>query len=61
LKDEVSTVRTLVFTAVEICDKAMQHDSTVVASTYNKPLITSEWVVEVFQVSKTRGRGKAYV
>ena len=39
----------------------MQDDSKVVASTYNKPLITSEWLVEVFHVAKTRGRGKDYI
>ena len=61
LKDEASTVRTLAVTAGEICDQAEQKGSKVVVSTYNEPLITSEWAVEVFQEAKRRGLGTAYV
>ena len=61
LRDEASTVRTIAVTAGEICDQALQHGSKVVVSTYNEPLITSEWAVEVFQEAKTKGLGTAYV
>ena len=61
LKDEASTVRTTSITAGEICDQALQHGSKVVVSTYNEPLITSEWAVEVFQEAKVKGLGTAYV
>ena len=61
LKDEASTVRSLAVTAGEICDQAEQRGSKVVVSTYNEPLITSEWAVEVFQEAKRRGLGTAYV
>ena len=33
----------------------------MVVSTYNEPLITSEWAVEVFQEAKVKGLGTAYV
>ena len=61
LKDEASTVRATPITAGEICDQALQQGSRVVVSTYNEPLITSEWGVEVFQEAKKRGLGTAYV
>ena len=61
LKDEASTVRATPITAGEICQQALQHDSKVVVSTYNEPLITSEWAVEVFQEAKLNGLGTAYV
>ncbi len=61
LRDEASTVRAISITAGEICDMAQQEGSEVVVSTYNEPLITSEWAVEVFQEAKTRGLGTAYV
>ncbi len=61
LKDEASTVRSIPVTAGEICDQAQQEGSKVVVSTYNEPLITSEWAVEVFQEAKLRGLGTAYV
>ena len=61
LKNENSTVRAIPMTAGEICDQALQHGSKVVVSTYNEPLITSEWAVEVFQEAKLKGLGTAYV
>jgi pyruvate formate lyase activating enzyme len=33
----------------------------VIASTYNEPLITSEWAVEVFRVAKAAGLRTAYI
>jgi pyruvate formate lyase activating enzyme len=61
LKDEASTVRATPITAGEICDQALQHGSKVIVSTYNEPLITSEWAVEVFQEAKLKRLGTAYV
>jgi pyruvate formate lyase activating enzyme len=61
LKDDASTVRAKPVTAGEICHQAIQHGSKVVVSTYNEPLITSEWAVEVFQEAKAKELGTAYV
>ena len=61
LKDDASSVNATPITASEICEHAIHQGSRVVVSTYNEPLITSEWGVEVFQEAKKRGLGTAYV
>ncbi|HTK81275.1 MAG TPA: AmmeMemoRadiSam system radical SAM enzyme [Bacteroidota bacterium] len=40
---------------------AMDRGATIVTSTYNEPLITSEWSVEVFKVAKRYGLVTSYV
>ncbi len=42
-------------------DVAIQHGAPVVASSYNEPLITSEWAVDVFKEARTRGLKCAYI
>jgi pyruvate formate lyase activating enzyme len=43
---------------VQMAERAGAH---IVASTYNEPLITSEWAVEVFRHARARGLVTAYV
>lgn len=45
----------------EIVEMARRHNASTVASTYNEPLITSEWAAEVFQRAKSLGLKCAYV
>ncbi|MGE5608519.1 MAG: AmmeMemoRadiSam system radical SAM enzyme [Bacillota bacterium] len=45
----------------QLVDLAIQHHAPVVASTYNEPLITSEWAVAVFQEAKARGLRCVYI
>lgn len=45
----------------ELAELAVQHRAPVVVSTYNEPLITSEWAVEVFKEAKARGLVCGYV
>ena len=45
----------------ELVDLAVQHGAPVIASSYNEPLITSEWAVAVFKEAKARGLKCAYV
>ena len=40
---------------------AKQHGAKVITSTYNEPLITSEWAVEVFKEAKREGLVCSYV
>jgi pyruvate formate lyase activating enzyme len=40
---------------------AKKHGATVITSTYNEPLITSEWAVEVFREAKKEGLICSYV
>lgn len=61
LKDDASTKRSTTVSTKEICEQAITHNSKVVVSTYNEPLITSEWAVEVFQEAKKRNLWTAYV
>src|SRR3954449_10649548 len=39
----------------ELAELAVEHGAPTVVSTYNEPLITSEWAVEVFRAAKARG------
>ncbi len=38
-----------------------RHDAKIVTSTYNEPLITSEWAVEIFKIAKREGLVTSYV
>ena len=40
---------------------AGKYGARVVTSTYNEPLITSEWAVEIFKIAKSRGLITSYV
>jgi pyruvate formate lyase activating enzyme len=48
-------------TAEGIVQLALQYKCPVVTSTYNEPLITSEWSVEVFQEARKKGLLTSYV
>ncbi|MEK7364490.1 MAG: AmmeMemoRadiSam system radical SAM enzyme, partial [candidate division NC10 bacterium] len=45
----------------EIVNLALHNRARVLTSTYNEPLITSEWAVEVFKEGKARGLVCSYV
>ncbi len=47
--------------AEEIVDIALRHRAPMITSTYNEPLITSEWAVEVFRLAKPIGIRCSYV
>ncbi len=40
---------------------ALEHDAPVITSTYNEPLITSEWAVEVFKIARSYSLKCSYV
>lgn len=46
---------------VQLAELAVEHNAPVVVSTYNEPLITSEWAVEVFKEAKKHGLTCGYV
>jgi pyruvate formate lyase activating enzyme len=48
-------------TARQLVDLAFEHRAPVIASSYNEPLITSEWAMAVFQEAKPRGLKCAYI
>jgi pyruvate formate lyase activating enzyme len=45
----------------QIVDLALAQGAEILVSTYNEPLITSEWAVEVFRVAKACGLTTGYV
>ena len=44
-----------------IVELALEHGCKVLTSTYNEPLITSEWAVEIFKLGKQAGLVGSYV
>lgn len=61
LRDPSSTVAMQRTTPEELVDLAMRHRAAAVASSYNEPLITSEWAMGVFKTAHERGLLCAYV
>ncbi|MBI2340225.1 MAG: AmmeMemoRadiSam system radical SAM enzyme [Deltaproteobacteria bacterium] len=49
------------FTPREIIDLARRHQAEILTSTYNEPLITSEWAVDIFKEAKKEGFITSYV
>ncbi|MDP3981506.1 MAG: AmmeMemoRadiSam system radical SAM enzyme [Chlamydiota bacterium] len=45
----------------EIILQAIQHQAPVIVSTYNEPLITSEWALAIFKKAKSAGFKTAFV
>ncbi|MBI1317584.1 MAG: AmmeMemoRadiSam system radical SAM enzyme [Candidatus Hydrogenedens sp.] len=45
----------------ELAELAVREGAPVVVSTYNEPLITADWAVEVFKVARERGRVCGFV
>jgi pyruvate formate lyase activating enzyme len=63
LRDPVSTqlADLTPFTPEKFVALARRNGARVVTSTYNEPLITSEWAVDIFKVAKREGLVTSYV
>ena len=61
LRDPAATAGMRPMTAEEIVGAALGSGSRLVVSTYNEPLITSEWAVEVFRHARAAGLKTAFV
>lgn len=61
LRDADALHMPTVMTAAEIAGLAVRHRTPVITSTYNEPLITSEWAVEIFRHARERNIACAYV
>jgi pyruvate formate lyase activating enzyme len=55
LRDPVAGTPPQNVSPAEIVELAVSHGARILTSTYNEPLITSEWAVEVFKAGKTSG------
>jgi pyruvate formate lyase activating enzyme len=49
LRDEVAVSMPRFVSARDLVRDALDHDAPVIVSTYNEPLITADWAVEVFE------------
>jgi pyruvate formate lyase activating enzyme len=61
LRDDNAGVVPREITAQQVIGLARQNGSGSVASTYNEPLITTEWAVEIFQAARRAGMRTLYV
>lgn len=61
LRDDQATQQASAVTPFQLCDMAERGEAKTLVSTYNEPLITSEWAVKVFREAKSRGLFTAYV
>lgn len=61
LRDPASGAPPTEVTAQELVKLAKKRKCEVIASTYNEPLITSEWAVEIFKEARKAGLVTAYI
>jgi pyruvate formate lyase activating enzyme len=61
LRDAESQAPIEIITAADLVDLALKSGSPIITSTYNEPLITSEWAVEVFRLARSKGLRTSYV
>jgi pyruvate formate lyase activating enzyme len=52
LRDPSAIARPQVCSAEYLVDQAVQHQTPVIVSTYNEPLITADWAVQIFRLAK---------
>ncbi len=61
LRDPSATAQPEFIDPEKLVELAMLYNSPVLVSTYNEPLITSEWAVEILKLAKPYGIHGAYV
>ncbi len=61
LRDPRSTAPPSTVAPADIVALALRHGAHIVTSTYNEPLITSEWAVDVFREARAAGLVCSYV
>jgi pyruvate formate lyase activating enzyme len=61
LRDPVAGSSPDAMTPEAFVDLAFKHRAKIVTSTYNEPLITSEWAVEIFKLARRVGLVTSYV
>ncbi len=61
LRDDAAGVMPKTISAEELVKLAQNHRASSIASTYNEPLITTEWAVAVFQPARQAGLRTLYI
>ena len=61
LRDPVAGTAPEYVSPADFVELAIRHQARVVTSTYNEPLITAEWAVEIFKLAKRSGLVTSFV
>ncbi len=61
LRDDQAGTRPIQVTPKQLIDAAINYNARTIVSTYNEPLITSEWSKDVFTEAKKHGLATGYV
>ncbi|MBI1373746.1 MAG: AmmeMemoRadiSam system radical SAM enzyme [Phycisphaera sp.] len=61
MRDDAAVASARPITPRQIINAAIQHNAPVITSTYNEPLITSEWAMQVMRPAKEEGFVGSYV
>jgi len=61
LRDDEAVAYPEFCTAAQVAALAAREDAPVVVSTYNAPLITADWAVEIFKLARAQGRVCGFV
>jgi len=61
LRDKDAVAPAHMCTADELVEHALRQGAPVVVSTYNEPLITSDWAVQIFEKARAKGLTCGYV
>lgn len=61
LRDKNAGAHPIDISAEELVSLAKKYKASLVVSSYNEPLITSEWAVEIFKLAKQHGFKTAYI
>ncbi len=61
LRDPIAGVEPVEISAEQIVQFAKRYGAQIVGSSYNEPLITTEWAVEIFRLAKREGLRALYV
>ncbi|HKZ40038.1 MAG TPA: radical SAM protein, partial [Candidatus Hodarchaeales archaeon] len=61
LRDPMAGAEARKVTPQAFVQEALRFKARIVASTYNEPLITSEWAMAIFKEARKHGLGTSYV
>ncbi len=61
LRDPEAVTAIQEITPEHLVEAAIEHGAPVITSTYNEPLITSEWAIEIMRLGARRGLAGGYV
>jgi pyruvate formate lyase activating enzyme len=61
LRDDDAAALPRPASAAALVDAAIENGAPVIASSYNEPLITADWAVEVFREARARGLACAFI